>query len=48
MLATADTDPPPDQKKISKDSDEYKKFKERAGLPESNFSLAQLFIDSSC
>ncbi|PYH77439.1 hypothetical protein BO82DRAFT_423674 [Aspergillus uvarum CBS 121591] len=35
------------QKKISKDSDEYKKFKERAGLPESNFSLAQLFIDSS-
>ncbi|PYH40188.1 uncharacterized protein BP01DRAFT_370097 [Aspergillus saccharolyticus JOP 1030-1] len=35
------------QKKITKDSDEYKQFKERAGLPESNFSLAQLFIDSS-
>ncbi|KAI5926245.1 hypothetical protein F4810DRAFT_656079 [Camillea tinctor] len=36
-----------DQKQISKDSDKYKEFKERAGLPESNFSLAQLFIDSS-
>ncbi|KAF7166596.1 hypothetical protein CNMCM5623_000191 [Aspergillus felis] len=35
------------QKKITKDSEEYKKFKERAGLPESNFSLAQLFIDAS-
>ncbi|KAF4294669.1 hypothetical protein CNMCM8686_002446 [Aspergillus fumigatus] len=36
-----------DQKKITKDSEEYRKFKERAGLPESNFSLAQLFIDAS-
>ncbi|KEY75552.1 hypothetical protein BA78_0796 [Aspergillus fumigatus] len=35
------------QKKITKDSEEYRKFKERAGLPESNFSLAQLFIDAS-
>ncbi|KAI1634143.1 hypothetical protein F4809DRAFT_643773 [Biscogniauxia mediterranea] len=35
------------QKQITKDSDKYNEFKERAGLPESNFSLAQLFIDSS-
>ncbi|KAI1490629.1 hypothetical protein F5X96DRAFT_669502 [Biscogniauxia mediterranea] len=35
------------QKKITKDSDKYKEFKKRAGLPESNFSLVQLFIDSS-
>lgn len=37
-----------DQKQIAKDSDEYRKFKDRAGLSESNFALAQLFIDSSC
>ena len=33
---------------ITRDSPEYAKFKERAGLAESNFSLAQLFIDASC
>ncbi|KAL4746465.1 hypothetical protein BDW72DRAFT_210416 [Aspergillus terricola var. indicus] len=35
------------QKQLSKDSDEYKQFKKRAGLSESNFSLAQLFVDAS-
>ncbi|RAL09111.1 uncharacterized protein BO97DRAFT_459555 [Aspergillus homomorphus CBS 101889] len=35
------------QKLLSKDSDEYKQFKHRAGLSESNFSLAQLYVDAS-
>ncbi|KAL2679393.1 hypothetical protein Neosp_010167 [[Neocosmospora] mangrovei] len=35
------------KKEITKDGPEYQEFKERAGLPESNFSLAQLFIDAS-
>ncbi|XXH03861.1 hypothetical protein Hte_010267 [Hypoxylon texense] len=35
------------QKQVAKDSEEYKRFKDRASLPESDFSLAQLFIDSS-
>ncbi|KAL5592277.1 hypothetical protein FOBRF1_013303 [Fusarium oxysporum] len=35
------------RKEITKDSDEYKKFKDRAGLPNSTFSLAKLFIDAS-
>ncbi|KAI4862027.1 hypothetical protein F4820DRAFT_464061 [Hypoxylon rubiginosum] len=35
------------QKQVTKASDEYKKFQKRASLPESDFSLAQLFIDSS-
>lgn len=33
---------------ITKDSEEYKQFKERAGLPNSNFTLAVLFVDASC
>lgn len=37
-----------ERKQITKDSQEYKQYKERAGLPNSNFSLASLFIDSSC
>ncbi|KAF9779929.1 hypothetical protein IL306_001057 [Fusarium sp. DS 682] len=35
------------RKEITKDSDEYRKFQERAGLPNSTFSLAKLFIDAS-
>lgn len=35
-------------KSIDKDSDEYKQFKDRAGLPNWEFSLAQLFLDASC
>ncbi|RHZ62474.1 uncharacterized protein CDV56_108562 [Aspergillus thermomutatus] len=35
------------RKQITKDSEEYREFKERAGLPNSNFSLAVLFIDAS-
>ena len=36
------------RKEITKDGPEYKEFQERAGLPESDFSLAQLFIYTSC
>ncbi|KAE8419608.1 hypothetical protein BDV36DRAFT_307579 [Aspergillus pseudocaelatus] len=35
------------RKEITKDSQEYKDFKDRAGLPNSNFTLAMLFIDAS-
>jgi hypothetical protein len=35
-------------KSIDKNSDEYKQFKDRAGLPNWEFSLAQLFLDASC
>lgn len=42
------TDNGPARKEITKDSPEYAEFKDRAGLSESNFTLAQLFIDASC
>ncbi|EIT81230.1 hypothetical protein AO1008_02874 [Aspergillus oryzae 100-8] len=35
------------RKEVTKDSKEYQEFKERAGLPNSNFTLAALFIDAS-